>query len=420
MEGGHRRGSLFGGKRSLGPLTDDTSDSSATSEPRSLMRGRVGSGRNIFLPGRDGKNSCIADRPTAAAAAAAAVPKGPPPKAKDPATPYLIMLRLCQGKLSPLDGVGLANCPRPLLNLARQCCQRVPTARPNMTYLANELHDKVLSLVDPGIISARRPETPLQGWRASVAAADPALVETTSEAAANGRTSCRVEPSCVGRASGGDGDGAGGALAATNAAAAGPGGLPMQRLTEERESAFRSHCLASCSEDASKTQGEWFAALAAAEESLPPLAEGQLRPPPRRSSEAAVVDSGAGVGGEAAGSAPCGRPGTPRKGGGGGMQATPRATLRRNLSSMDGFDDDHGFTTEQREGPGRMTTRGAAAGRAKKSDAASSAADSTATRSTATCSTTSMRSAEEVSAEEGVAAQIAQMSESAADQALAA
>ena len=418
VEGGGRRCSLFGGKRSHAPPTGEASDSAVTKEPAaggrtgSLVRGRVGSGRNL-LPGRDRRHSFIA---------APAAPKGAPPKAKDPATPYLIMLRLCQGKLSPLDGVGLANCPRPLLNLARQCCQRVPAARPDLTYLANELHGKVLSLVDPNTISARRPEVPLQGWRASVAAADPALVETPAEAALNGRTSCGIEPSCIGRTSGGEGEGGDARdLAALNAAAA-AGGLPMQRLTEGDESACRAHSIASCS-DASKAQGEWTDALAAAEESLRPLAAGQLRPPPRHSSiqtAGAVVDSGAGVGGEAAGSAPCGRSGTPRKGGGAGMQATPRATLRRNLSSMDGFDDDHGYTTKQREGPGRMTTRGPAARRAKKSELAHSAAGSTAGGGTAACSTAGGRSAEEISAEEEIAAQVAQMSESAADEALAA
>ena len=39
---------------------------------------------------------------------------------------YLLMLRVCQGKVSPLDGVTLACCPKPLLQLATQCCTLDP------------------------------------------------------------------------------------------------------------------------------------------------------------------------------------------------------------------------------------------------------------------------------------------------------
>ena len=39
------------------------------------------------------------------------------------------MLRVCQGKVSPLDGVTLACCPKPLLQLATQCCTLDPEVR---------------------------------------------------------------------------------------------------------------------------------------------------------------------------------------------------------------------------------------------------------------------------------------------------
>ena len=42
---------------------------------------------------------------------------------------YLLMLRVCQGKVSPLDGVTLACCPKPLLRLATQCCTLDPEVR---------------------------------------------------------------------------------------------------------------------------------------------------------------------------------------------------------------------------------------------------------------------------------------------------
>ena len=42
---------------------------------------------------------------------------------------YLMMLRVCQGKVSPLDGVTLACCPKPLLQLATQCCTLDPEVR---------------------------------------------------------------------------------------------------------------------------------------------------------------------------------------------------------------------------------------------------------------------------------------------------
>ena len=45
---------------------------------------------------------------------------------KVPPTRYVLMLRLCQDKVSPLDGVTLSCCPKALLQLATQCCTRDP------------------------------------------------------------------------------------------------------------------------------------------------------------------------------------------------------------------------------------------------------------------------------------------------------
>ena len=78
-----------------------------------------------------------------------APPRGPPPTAKEEPTPYLIMLRLCQGRLSPLDGIGLHNCPKPLLTMARACCSMAAGARPALAQLRDELQGPVLARLDP-------------------------------------------------------------------------------------------------------------------------------------------------------------------------------------------------------------------------------------------------------------------------------
>ena len=86
---------------------------------------------------------------------------------------YLMMLRVCQGKVSPLDGVTLACCPKPLLQLATQCCTLDPEvrlhvtkhahsfrentrscmctwqARPTLSAVLEQLQDKALFAVDP-------------------------------------------------------------------------------------------------------------------------------------------------------------------------------------------------------------------------------------------------------------------------------
>ena len=69
--------------------------------------------------------------------AAKALPAPAPP------TPYLLMLRVCQGKASPLDGVTPSCCPRPLLQLATQCCALAPEERPDLAAVLEQLQDKV-------------------------------------------------------------------------------------------------------------------------------------------------------------------------------------------------------------------------------------------------------------------------------------
>ena len=74
----------------------------------------------------------------AVALAAKALPAPAPP------TPYLLMLRVCQGKASPLNGVTPSCCPRPLLQLATQCCALAPEERPGFAAMLEQLQSKVL------------------------------------------------------------------------------------------------------------------------------------------------------------------------------------------------------------------------------------------------------------------------------------
>ena len=57
------------------------------------------------------------------------------------------MLRVCQGKASPLNGVTPSCCPRPLLQLATQCCALEPEERPGFTAVLEQLQSKVLRSV---------------------------------------------------------------------------------------------------------------------------------------------------------------------------------------------------------------------------------------------------------------------------------
>ena len=97
---------------------------------------------------------------------------------------YVLMLRVCQGLVSPLDGVTHAACPRQLFNLASKCCALKPEERPDLSTILTQLEDQILKAVDPGAIAgARRPTEVLKGWRD---AAEKRLREqAASEAAAS-------------------------------------------------------------------------------------------------------------------------------------------------------------------------------------------------------------------------------------------
>ena len=53
------------------------------------------------------------------------------------------IMRLCQGQLSPLDGLSLANCPGPLLRHATECCCKVPDDRPSLAQLLEQLQGQL-------------------------------------------------------------------------------------------------------------------------------------------------------------------------------------------------------------------------------------------------------------------------------------
>ena len=82
---------------------------------------------------------------------------------------YVLYLRLCQDKVSPLDGVTPSCGPRPMLQLARQCCARDPEERPSLAAVLEQLHGNVLRSIDAAAYSAgvgaQRPVPPLEGWR---------------------------------------------------------------------------------------------------------------------------------------------------------------------------------------------------------------------------------------------------------------
>ena len=93
------------------------------------------------------------------------------PRPRVPPTPYVLMLRLCQDKVSPLDGVTPSCCPRPLLQLATQCCARDPEERPSIEAVLEQLQGKVLRWIDSAAYGAgagaQRPLTALEGWCAA-------------------------------------------------------------------------------------------------------------------------------------------------------------------------------------------------------------------------------------------------------------
>ena len=90
-------------------------------------------------------------------------------------TPYVLMLRVCQGLVSPLDGVTVQTCPRPLLRLATQCCALKAEDRPTLSTVVQLLQGTILTAVDSSATAgALRPSQPLRGWRDAAEAAMPA------------------------------------------------------------------------------------------------------------------------------------------------------------------------------------------------------------------------------------------------------
>ena len=110
-------------------------------------------------------------------------PPAPPPPVE---SPYVLMLRVCQGRVSPLDGLSPSCMPRPLLQLALLCCSPQPEARPQMHAMLEQLQGNILRAVDPTGVAELRPATPLVGWReAAEKVLPPAPPPETAVAAAD-------------------------------------------------------------------------------------------------------------------------------------------------------------------------------------------------------------------------------------------
>ena len=99
-------------------------------------------------------------------------------------SPYLLMLRMCQGRVSPLDDVCRHTCPKPLLALAARCCSLAPEERPGLDDISSQLERPILLAVDSAAFAvgagARRPTQPLAGWKE----------QAEAEAEASWPTSC--------------------------------------------------------------------------------------------------------------------------------------------------------------------------------------------------------------------------------------
>ena len=95
---------------------------------------------------------------------------------------YVLMLRVCQGLVSPLDGVTHNAAPKQLYHLASKLCALKPEERPDLSTVLAQLEDKILKAIDPSAIAgARRPTQVLTGWRD---AAEKQLREQTAYGAA--------------------------------------------------------------------------------------------------------------------------------------------------------------------------------------------------------------------------------------------
>ena len=88
-------------------------------------------------------------------------------------SPYMLMLRVCQGRVSPLDGLTPSCMPRPLLQLASLCCSLQPAARPQLQDTLEQLQGNILRGVDPTGVAQLRPAAPLVGWREAAEAVLP-------------------------------------------------------------------------------------------------------------------------------------------------------------------------------------------------------------------------------------------------------
>jgi len=98
-------------------------------------------------------------------------------------TPDVMMAKVSQGIVSPLDGVTLICCPKPLLAIAQACASVAPNARPELAQVHEQLQSKkVLLAIDPAAadaeMGARRPMEKLSGWRD---AAETTLLATIEE-----------------------------------------------------------------------------------------------------------------------------------------------------------------------------------------------------------------------------------------------
>ena len=127
--------------------------------PNTKVRGSDSGADAPTAAGSGSAQSCVLEQKALTAKAVEKVPLAPP-------TPYLLMRRVCQGKVSPLDGVTPSCCPRLLLQLATQCCALAPQERPNLTAVLEQLQGKVLLSIDSSALAgARRPLPSLEGWR---------------------------------------------------------------------------------------------------------------------------------------------------------------------------------------------------------------------------------------------------------------
>lgn len=171
------------------PCDDDDDGPRETAEPATKHKTstRAGKAAGRFTPRKRAPPhaSQLPSPPPSPPMAAGAATEGTGPASP---SPYVTMLRLCQGQLSPLDGVSLTLCPKALHRLAEQCCEREGVKRPDLTNLAAQLQGPVLHQLDPDTLQARRPATRLCGWRAAAEAANPALVRQRSEPAASDQT----------------------------------------------------------------------------------------------------------------------------------------------------------------------------------------------------------------------------------------